>query len=73
MHSDSWGWGFFGHGFGIVFWIILIAVAVTFVAGLVNVKGRPSSRSPKEILKERYARGEIEREEYEQKLKDLER
>ncbi len=34
--------------------------------------GRPSPESAREILDKRYARGEIGKEEYEQKKKDIE-
>lgn len=74
MHSDDWGWGFFGHGFGLVFWIVAIVLVVGLVMGLSGRggggRGRPSAR---ELLKERYAKGEIDQEEYERKMKDLDR
>lgn len=76
MHSDDWGWGFFGHGFGLVFWIVAIVLVVGLVMGLSGRGGgnggrsRPSAR---ELLKERYAKGEIDQEEYERKMKDLDR
>ena len=74
MHSDGWSWGFFGHGFGLVFWIVVIVVIVALVIGI-NARGsgggaRPSAR---ELLKERYAKGEIDRDEYERKMNDLDR
>ncbi|MEJ2183892.1 MAG: SHOCT domain-containing protein [Nitrospirota bacterium] len=76
------GWGGYGYGMGgywgilsIVFWIALI-VGVIFLVRWVMV----STRSPGvrredaalELLKKRYARGEIDKEEFEQKRKDLE-
>ena len=76
MHSDDWGWGLFGHGFGLLFWIVAIVLVVGLVMGLSGRgggnggRGRPSAR---EVLKERYAKGEIDREEYERKMKDLDR
>lgn len=73
MHSDHWGWSFFGHGFGLLFWIVAIVLIVALVIGL---SGRNSSRdkpSARDILKERYAKGEIDREEYERKMNDLDR
>lgn len=59
-----------------VFWVLLIVGAVVLVKWLAEqssggMQGR--DRTPLEILRERYARGEIDRDEYEQKRKDLER
>ena len=68
---------FEGHGFGggvmWIFWILLVVVilwAVKTAAGSgTNSAGK--QRSALDILKERYAKGEIERDEFEQKRKDL--
>ena len=69
------GHGFFGGGFMWIFWILLILVVVWAVrAGLNSGDGAGSGnqRTPLEILKERYARGEIDRETFERMKKDLE-
>lgn len=71
--------GMMGGGMGIVmiiFWIILIAAIVLLFSGAVNgVRGTKQNRedalSPLEILKQRYARGEIEKIEFEEKQRDL--
>ena len=58
-----------------IFWILLILVIVWAVrAGLNSGDGGGSrnARTPLEILKERYARGEIDRETFERMKKDLE-
>jgi putative membrane protein len=67
-----WGhmgvWGGWGMGFGmLLFWGLLIAAIVLLVKGC-GVRG---DKSALDILKERYARGEIERDEFEQKKRDL--
>jgi len=59
-----------------IFWILLIVfVAVIIkssIAGWGNRDGGPGDPSSAlEILKQRYARGEINQDEYERKRKDL--
>lgn len=60
-------------------WIILVViiVAVIFIAsGYVNPAkkgGEPRAESVLEVLERRYARGEISREEFEEKKRDLTR
>jgi len=65
----------FGHGFGILFWILLIVVIVLLVAGSGVGRGsqrdRGEEKTPLDILKERYARGEIDDEEFERKRREL--
>lgn len=80
------GWGMMGPGmmggFGTmwlmpVFWILILGLiiwaVVALVRGLSEPKGSGSSRadSALDILKRRYARGEINKEEYEEKKKGL--
>jgi putative membrane protein len=72
--GDGFGWGLGMLGMA-VFWIVVI-VALVWVARLVWDRGGPreSSRPPEtplEILQRRYARGEIDRAEYEEKRRDL--
>ncbi len=77
----------FGYGgnflFTIFFWIVLVVVAVGFVAWLLQrqrnttaVSSGPAFGSPSdsaiEILKRRYASGEISRAEYESMKADIE-
>jgi len=65
-------------GFGIMgmflFWIILILLAVFLVFGLFQ-KNRPKDDnlplSARQILDQRYARGEINQEQYSLMLKDI--
>ena len=79
---DGWGPGMmhygFGYGYGGMFmgllFFILIAALVYFIIQALNAKGRPPvpPESPLDILKKRYAKGEITKEEYEKIKKDLE-
>jgi putative membrane protein len=62
------GWGWFG-GFGmLLFWIVIIVLIVLLVRRPVHTHPRPD---PLDILKERFARGEIGKEEYEERRKIL--
>jgi putative membrane protein len=74
MMGWGYGMGWFGIIFMIIFWIALIIGVIFLVrwVWLSTAKGRTSvEESPLEILKRRYARGEINKEEFEQKKKDL--
>jgi putative membrane protein len=67
-------WHGYGGGMMWIFWILLIGILAGFVVfaarGASNRSGQ--EKSALEILKERYARGEIDREEFAQKKQDLE-
>lgn len=74
--ADGYGWMGPGWIFMILFWALFIAGVVALVRWIgarKNGGGTPWGRTPLEILQERYARGEIEREEFEKKRHDLER
>jgi len=63
--------GGFG-GFFMILWWVLIIVGIVWLA----TSSSPASRiagggDALELLKQRYARGEIEKEEFEQKKRDL--
>jgi putative membrane protein len=70
---DGYGWGGMGLGM-LLFWGLLIAGIVMLVKCFLGsgVCGkREREKSALDMLKERYARGEIGREEFEQKKRDL--
>ena len=70
------GWGIIEFLFMIIFWALIIALVVIFIKRLTNNESiLPSNRhgSALELLKERYAKGEINTEEYEERKKVLTR
>jgi putative membrane protein len=76
MMGWGYGMGWFGTVIMVAFWIAVI-VAVVFLIRWLIVTPRAGGHlerqedSPLEILKRRYARGEINKEEFEEKKKDL--
>ena len=70
----SWGMGF-GWIFVILFWVAVIWGVGSFLQSPAKKTGtasKDSTKSAREILDERYARGDIDREEYQAKLNDIE-
>jgi len=71
------GMGFFGGFMMIIFWVAIIFFIVWAVKEVSGRKtdsrgGDGTSRTAMDILKERYAKGEIDKAEFEIKRKDLE-
>jgi putative membrane protein len=77
----QWGMGYgmmggFGFLFVIIFWILIVVLIVLLIrrllsSGPTRISGPLQEDSALEILKKRYARGEINKEEFEAKKKDL--
>ncbi len=68
------GWGGFGFGwiFMIIFWILVILGVVALVRYLGNSGKAPKDhKTAVEILKERYAKGEIDKKQFEEMKKDV--
>ena len=71
MHEGMGWWMVFGGFWFIIFWGGLIALIVW---GVSKLSGRGNSipkHDPLDVVKERYAKGEISKKEFEQIKKDL--
>lgn len=71
---DGWGGGF-GMGLMVFFWLLVFGLIVTLIWFLIR-KGSDSTtgssgESSLEILKKRYARGEIDEEQYRRMKKEI--
>ncbi|MBS0232103.1 MAG: SHOCT domain-containing protein [Proteobacteria bacterium] len=70
-HSGGWGMGF-GGLFMLLPLALLVAVLYVFIRPFESNRGSDQrSRTPREILDERFSKGEIDREEYEMRRKAL--
>lgn len=77
----GWGGGWYGMMFGPLFMILVLAVVIAVAVLLVRWLGGPwhgaashqvaPGRTPLDILKERFARGEIDKEEFEERGRAL--
>jgi len=73
--AEGHGW-YMGIGMG-WWWLIGIAIFILvtwFIVKNVNIRNRPyfpGNKSAIDLLKERYAKGEIDKEEFEKRKKDL--
>lgn len=80
-YGPNWGMMGYGYGFGLFHMIVWVIVLVAIIAGVVwlvrtvalgNTQQTSARRSAGlDVLEERYARGEINRDEYLQKKRDI--
>ena len=81
-HPMMWGWGWSGMIFGPLFMILVLAVVIAVAVLIVRSLGgpwygaapphySPPGRTPLDILKERFARGEIDKDEFEDRRRVL--
>lgn len=75
MFNYGYGYDHGGNGgefFMILFMILMIAIIIALIKYFMgDSKNTESSKKALDILKERYAKGEIEQEEFETKKKNL--
>jgi putative membrane protein len=71
MYEGHW----FGGGFMWLFWILIVAVLLwglkAVVGGEGGARSSEMSRSALDILQARYARGEIDQEEFNKRKRDI--
>lgn len=68
------GWGIFNYILMLAFWILVIVGIVFLIKYLIvhsSGQQKSSGENPLDILKRRYAKGEISKEEFEKMKKDL--
>ena len=75
-HMDGYGHMMDFWGGGVVMWLLLLVLVIVLVYFLVRGLGTggwrpPPSETPLDILKKRYARGEITKEQFEEIKRDL--
>jgi len=60
----SWGW---------ILGLLILIIAIWLIIKMINQNSQPQGgqKTPLDILKERYARGEIDKNEYEERSSDL--
>jgi putative membrane protein len=73
MHGYCYGYGMMGGGYRIIglIFMILVLIGLVLLIKYLWKGGAKRGDSALEILKKRYASGEINKEEFEEKKKDL--
>ena len=72
MYENGWWWHMFGMWLSGILFIAVLVLLIRWLPGSIRGLETPKE-SAKEILKRRYARGDIDKEEYDRKLSDLRR
>ncbi len=72
MMGSFSGYGWFGWFFMVFFWVLTITATILLIRWIIKqFQGENKDKSALDILKERYAKGEINEQEFEEKKKKL--
>jgi putative membrane protein len=71
MHPMWWGWGIGMMAMMFLFWVIIIIGLIVGIRWLFGKSKEQKQDLALDILRQRYARGEINKDEFEAKKKDL--
>jgi putative membrane protein len=71
MHATGWMWPMAGMMVGWLVLLVALGVLVWLTASHIGPAGAADTRVARQILAERYARGELDTDEYQQRLSVL--
>lgn len=73
MGGHDWGWGIFMGALWLIFFVIIAFAVIRFLRSHDMSSGvsNDANNKPLDIVKQRYAKGEISKAEFEQMSKDL--
>ncbi len=67
-----YGFGHFGAGWGMILvWLVPILLVALVIRHILGDRDGKAEQTPLDILKSRYARGEIDQEEFQRKKQEL--
>ncbi|UCC13154.1 MAG: SHOCT domain-containing protein [candidate division WOR-3 bacterium] len=71
-HMMGWGYGYGGMFMFFIILLVLVGIVIYFIVNSKKLKQDYGEEDALDVLKKRYAKGEISRKEYESMKKDLE-
>jgi putative membrane protein len=73
MGGSGWGWMFFGWIFMILFWVVIILLIIWLYKQIRGPQEATQTESALDVLKKRYAKGEIDKKEFEEKKRNVQK